>query len=230
MSNTDELSAGIADAVEAHGLALRGGFCPAPDDGVPDAFPGVPARTVLMIGNAGRAMWPHFERERRSEPSPLDRWVARVIEPIAARHGARAVYPSDSPPLPFQRWAARGWPLHASPLGLLIDTEYGLWHALRAALLFDSVLAMPVRAPTTSPCESCVAKPCLTTCPVGAFTAAGFAYQDCRAYLAANAQSPCRAGTCQARAACPIGATHRYGDAQQRFHMAAFSGLVPAPR
>jgi hypothetical protein len=207
-----------------HGLALRGGFAVGAADGVPDFAPGRPALTVLMIGNTGQPMWEAFQRANVTGANPLDRWSKSVIAPIAARHGARVVYPYDAPPWPFQRWAQRAWPLFSSPLGLLVDTEFGLWHALRGALLFDVALDLPVQAPRVSPCESCADKPCLTACPVDAFTADGFDYRGCRSYLATPAGAACNAHGCRARVECPVGQRHRYAEGQLQFHMRAFRG------
>ncbi len=210
--------------VAAHGLVLRGGFVPAEGDGVPDAAAGKSTLSVLMVGNTDGTMWPAFENARRDEKNPLDAWVARVIGPLAKQHGARAMYPYDLPPMPFQRWAQRAWPLHMSPLGLLLDAEFGLWHALRAALLFDRAVALPLVPRTVSPCITCAAKPCLTACPVAAFSAQGFDYQGCRSHLATPLGDDCVNGGCKSRAACPIGAGHQYPLSQRRFHMRSFSG------
>jgi hypothetical protein len=218
----------IASAVAVHGLSLRGGFAVSNHDDVPDVETGQPARTVLIIGNAGDAMWPVFAAARPEGSHPLDRWTRNIIEPIAAEFCARAVYPFETPPLPFQRWASRAWPLHPSPIGLLIDHEYGLWHALRAALLFSAEIALPAHPQTRSPCETCRAKPCLTACPIGAFTDRGFDYQSCRAYLATPAAGACRSLGCRARNACPVGETHRFEPAQQAFHQRSFAGLPDA--
>ena len=212
----------IATAVAAHGLAVRGGFTATNGDGVPECSPGRPATSVLMIGNTGRGMWDAFAATESRGPDPLDDWTREVISPIAAIFGATAIYPFDQPPFPFQRWAQRGWPLFYSPLGLLIDNEFGLWHALRAALLFPDPLLLPALPAQTSPCESCVAKPCLVACPIDAFSASGFDYQGCRDYLHSPASQPCRDQGCGARNACPVGARHRYPDAQVHFHMRAF--------
>lgn len=214
----------IAEAVRQHGLAARGGFVALPDDAVPECAADSPTATVVMIGNNGRAMWDAFGGPHVAGPNPLDRWTCEVIGPIARKHGARAVYPFDKPALPFQRWARRAWPLFTSPLGLLIDTEFGLWHALRTALLFDHVLPLPASVVGVSPCDSCVGKPCLSTCPVDAFSAQGFDYVGCRTYLATPTAHRCRDEGCGARNACPIGTSHTYSAEQSRFHMRAFRG------
>ena len=215
----------IAKALAPHGLALRGGFAAEPADGVPPSLSGRPALTLLMIGNVGGAMWEAFTASNPTGPDPLDRWTRDIITPIAALAGARAVYPSDQPPLPFQRWAQRAWPLHASPLGLLIDADYGLWHAFRAALLFPAQIEFSRPPQQPAPCVTCVAKPCLDACPIDAFTAVGFDYVSCRQFLATPAGSPCLEQGCKARAACPVGAHHRYPEAQLQFHQRSFSGI-----
>jgi epoxyqueuosine reductase QueG len=215
----------LSEAVEQHGLLVRGGFAPGAADGVPEIRPGVPTKSVVMIGNGGRDMWAAFQHHRRNEPSPLDAWTKRTIEPIAARASAIAVYPYDAPPLPFQWWARRASGVTVSPLGLLIDPEYGLWHALRAALLFAEVIEMPPILEAVSPCASCATKPCLTACPIGAFTQNGFDYVGCRTYLGTAAGRPCLANGCRARAACPVGASHQYGIEQLKFHQRSFSGI-----
>ena len=205
-------------------MALRGGFDVVAADDVPAVAPGQPAVSVLMIGNTGRAMWESYQAARVDGPNPLDRWAFAAIEPLARSFGARAIYPYDAPPKPFQRWAARAWPLHASPLGLLIDAEFGLWHALRAALVFPTNVERPQPAATASPCDTCLDKPCLTACPVNAFSPAGFDYVGCRAHLATAAGDDCLANGCRARVSCPIGVQHRHSQAQLQFHQRSYSG------
>ncbi len=220
----------VAAAVAAHGLSLRGGFAPSAADAVPAVSPGTGTATILMVGNLGPEMWPHVAPHIDGGRHPLDRWTRAVIEPIAARFGARAVFPFDEPPLPFQRWAKRAEGLSSSPVGVLIHPEYGLWHAYRAALLFPvAVEGVPVADAAPSPCESCEDKPCLSACPVAAFSPAGYDVPACAGHLASAAGAPCHAHGCRARDACPVGRAHRYGEDQIRFHMRAFSRAIVPP-
>jgi len=216
-------------ALQRHGMLIRGGFRLTAEDeqglvGFPylAARPGV--RTLLLIGNAGPALYEAFFAS--GDPvgkDPLDDWTRRVIAPIAAKFDARALFPFGGPPwLPFQRWAMRAEGLKASPLGVLIHPEFGLWHAYRAALIFDQAQDLPVRPALDHPCDSCVARPCLTTCPAGAVTAAGYAVDNCAAHVASRDGEVCRTSGCLARRACPIGAAHRYPDRALAFHMTAF--------
>lgn len=192
---------------------------------LPEDLPaGVLGRTAVLIGTIGGEGFDIFAAARRDEPDPMDRWAKRVVDPSAARLGARAAFPSDKPYLPFQRWAMRAEDVHPSPLGLLIHPMHGLWHAYRAALLFDRAIGgVPERSGAPSPCQSCAAKPCLSSCPVGAFTGSSYDVAACAGHLRADVTPRCRQLGCRARDACPIGRASRYGEAQIAFHMRAFA-------
>jgi len=219
----------IAAALLANGLILRGGFNFAPGEAPPPGPSGTPAKSVLLVGQAGAAPWPHFlrwrEKQSRTIANPLDTWSRDVIGTVAKTFGARAVSPSDKPYLPFQQWAMRAEGLKPSPLGILMHPQYGLWHAYRGALLFEQEL--PVQAAEAAPhlCDTCVEKPCLKSCPVDAYAAQGFAYQSCLAHVRGANGGPCRSGGCLDRNACPYGTAYRYPPEVQAFHMAAFASL-----
>ncbi len=185
---------------------------------------GLSSCTAILIGTVGGEGFDSFECQRRDEPDPLDRWAKRVIDPVAAKLGARAAYPNDTPYLPFQRWAQRAEDVHPSPLGLLIHPEHGLWHAYRGALLFSgAVEGLPARSERPKPCDSCPTKPCLTACPVDAFTGTSYDVGACASHLRTDAAPRCLTLGCRARDACPVGTSSRYSDAQIRFHMRAFA-------
>ena len=232
--------AAIEAALAREGLIARGGFHPEPGDGVPGLEGGAPARTLVMLGNRGSALWRAFAAspEFDTAPNPLDTWSARVIGELAAELGATALFPFGGPPhLPFIAWAKRAEPVAESPLGILIHPDYGLWHAYRGALAFAEALALPPRAERPRPCDTCADKPCLGACPVGAFSAAGYdvagpkvAGDDvagydvsaCADHLSAPAGADCMAEACRARRACPIGREYLYAPEQARFHMTHF--------
>ncbi len=136
------------------------------------------------------------------------------------------MHPSDEPFQPFQRWAQRADDVWPSPIGLLIHPVHGLWHAYRGAFLFaDEVTGLPTVGIRSNPCLMCVDRPCLSTCPVDAFTPAGYDSASCAGHVRSDREPDCRADGCAARRACPVGVEFRYGPDQMRFHMDAFVGL-----
>jgi hypothetical protein len=214
-------------ALAAHGLVVRGGIAIRDDDALPALPSGVPARSMFLIGNVGGAMWPAFaaSRDRLVPPGstdPLDDWTRAVIAPLADQLGATALYPFDGPPFyPFQRWAERAEPVAPSPLMIYIHPKHGLWHAYRAALLLPDE-ASSAREPAPPPCDSCAGRPCLSACPVNAFTGTGFDDMACARHVDSDAGTECRERGCLARRACPVGAGLAYPPAQMAFHMEAF--------
>jgi hypothetical protein len=212
------------------GLILRGGFDFRADETRPAGPCGEPAASVVLIGNAGAGYWPVFMRWRKAQPAgladPLDAWSRTVVEDVAETCRARVIMPSDRPYAPFQRWAMRAEGLRPSPLGILMHPDYGLWHAYRAALLFDVPLSAKKGAgePDASihRCDLCVGKFCLNTCPADAFADGGFDHAGCLSHVRSDAKPGCRDG-CRARNACPHGHAYRYEAEVQRFHMDHFA-------
>ncbi|MGF1611045.1 MAG: ferredoxin [Kiloniellales bacterium] len=222
-------------AIERHlaglGLVARGGFHPRTEDGVPALPDGRAAGTLVIVGNAGPALWRVFAAAPEAAagaPDPLNRWSERVLGDLAGRFGGRALYPFGGPPYwPFVAWAKRAEAVWESPLGMLIHPDYGLWHAYRGALALPERIALPPRRVRAKPCETCSGKPCLSACPVGAFTPAGcgpasYDVAACAGHVGAPAGADCLGLGCRARRACPIGRDYLYDGAQARFHMEAF--------
>lgn len=209
----------------AYGLIARGGFHPAADDAVPGLADGRPAKTVVLIGNAGDALWPVFSTSPEAgdgQPHPLDRWSRRVIGDIAAEFGGDACFPGDGPPwLPFVAWARRAEPVIESPIGILVHPDYGLWHAYRGAILLDRAIALPAPDHRPPPCDTCPDQPCRRACPVGAFAPGGYDVTACTDFLSSAEGARCGSG-CLARRACPVGQQYNYPRAQQALHLDAF--------
>ncbi len=217
--------ASICTAVEATSLLPRGAFHPTHADGVPAMADGREAGTVVLVGVVGGSCWDAFQaaEESRQSPDPLDRWSRRVVTGLAAELGADALFPFGGPPfLPFIRWARRAEAVHPSPIGPLIHPEYGLWHAYRGALAFAESIELPPADERPRPCDTCADKPCLTTCPVGAFSRDGYDVSACVGHIGGNRGGNCLGGGCLARRACPVGVAYQYVPAQMGFHMRAF--------
>ena len=213
----------IASALRNRSLALRGAFHPMAEDAVPSLRDGRPAETVVLAGNVGAHMWRAFSASQRRGAHPLDAWSKELLTTLAADLAADALFPGDGPPyLPFQRWAMRAEPVHQSPLGILIHPDYGLWHGYRGALVLAERIALPPRDGRPSPCQRCVDKPCLSSCPVDAFQERHYEVATCLRHLEDVRGEDCRALGCRARRACPVGRAHTYGPDQARFHMSAF--------
>ncbi len=183
-------------------------------------------RTIVLAGMVGREGWSAFAASPEAGDGladPLDRWSRRVIEALAQDLGGAALFPFGGPPFwPFQQWARRAEPVHASPIGILIHPRYGLWHAYRGALGFSAVLAVPDLKPVPSPCDSCLGRWCLRACPVGAFSGSGYDVDACVGHIRSAAGADCMGLGCRARRACPVGAEHAYPPDQANFHMRAF--------
>lgn len=217
----------VARAVAAEGLGPVGAFHPRRGDGVPDGI-----GTLVLLGPDDGAMWRAFQAAPEAAdglPDPLDRWSRRVIDSLAARLGAVALYPFGGPPWhPFQRWAVLGEGAVASPVAMQATPSRGLWASWRGALGFSATLALPERR-FVDPCLGCNA-PCLTACPVGAFSGGGYDVAACVTHLGNDGGAACRAG-CLVRQSCPAGASVGLPAGQRAFHMAAFlSAHAPANR
>lgn len=225
----------LAEALLPHGLRLRGGFrlAAAIDAALQQHVPD--ARTLLLVANTGSEMWRRSGAAIRAmgPVHPLDRWTRAVIEPIARAQGGAALFPFDGPPYwPFQRWAERADGVRSSPLGIQIHPEFGLWHAYRAAILLPVELDLPEPQWRGHPCDTCTDRPCLSACPVGAFSGTRYEVDHCVDHVVStkNQDKGCYHRGCLARLACPVGAQWRYQPDHATFHMEAFVAARLADR
>lgn len=180
-------------------------------------------RRIVLLGQAGRRLWETIEAAGGTGEHRFDETSTTIVERWLVRHHPRAswqlLYPSDML-VPLGRLGTHaGWGA-PSPLGLGIHPTWGLWQAHRVAFAIDADLApTPLTVPPHA-CATCVDRPCVTACPVGAVSMdAPFDVATCGANRLTDG-SEC-AHQCLARNACPVGAEHRYGDAQMAYHYAA---------
>lgn len=213
----------ISKAVAPVGMICCAGFYPLSKDGI-DA----PAGTVVLVGNAGPAMWRAFaaslpKTARDQDPDPLDDWTRDVLTQAALRLEARVLFPFEGPPFhPFMRWAKRAEPIAQAPIGPLIHPRYGLWRAYRAAFVLRDAIDLPLAETTPSPCAACSDRPCTTGCPVDAIRRDAYDVQRCIGHVRSEAGGDCLAHGCRARRACPIGVSYRHEPEQAAFHMRKF--------
>lgn len=207
----------ILTSIRRSSFTPMGWFEVSADDRVPHN-----AKFMILVGNAGADMFRRFAREREPATDTIDDWTRDVLGGLATELSAQVVFPFDKPALPFLSWARRAGAGHVSPLGLNIHSTYGLWHAYRAALLFDVAFDIPPLSAGAHPCESCADKPCLAACPVNAFSGTSYAVETCASHVGSPVGSDCLDGGCLARRACPVVRGFTYHPYQAQFFMRAF--------
>ena len=185
---------------------------------------------ALLIGNIGSSLWPAFSESAENADGkldPLNRWtmsqVSAAVQQLPDGVVEEIRYPFGETVWPFQQYARHALGIEQSPLGLLIHPEFGLWFAFRAVLVFSRSITSPAKLadPADHPCDTCIDKPCLNTCPIGAFTAEAYDYPACKAHVGSAAGSVCYSGGCLARQACPVGRHYANEQPHQAFHMRA---------
>ena len=201
----------------AERLELLGGFA------VAEGEAGFPAgtRTLLLLGPKEPGFWAHLKAQPEwRDPDPVDRWSRRVIGRIACDLAAKALFPFGGPPYhPFYQWALRTGRVWDSPVRLLVHSGQGLMVSFRGALALKEVVEVP--PPQPRPCDACAA-PCLTACPAGALTGAGYDVPGCHAWLDRAEGAECLSGGCLVRRACPLSQSYARLPEQSAYHMRQF--------
>lgn len=189
------------------------------------------ARSALVFGNGGGALWDTFLADLRRDPrglteeaNPLDAYVRRVVTQADALLG-------DVPRRWF--WAAADAEVHIdfrllaglagmgvqSRLGLLIHPTFGTWLGLRAACFLAEDLPANAAAPV-DPCAGCPA-PCVTACVGDAFRDSRWEVDRCVRF---HRDADLCERTCASRFACPVGADRRYTPEHYGYHAHRKSG------
>ncbi len=185
--------------------AVRHGLQPRPGE-----------RRLILLGHAGRHLWDCVQASGIGGEHPIDDYcrqtVARLFAEHLPGHRYRLLYPGSAPVGLQALGQLAGWH-HASPFMVGVDAEWGSWYAYRAVILSTADFApMPV-VERRGPCLDCRDRPCIAACPAGA-AGDNFRLDRC-ADERLRPASPCARG-CLARSACPVGAEHRYAEAQIR--------------
>ncbi len=189
------------------------------------------ARSIIVIGNGGAAMWRAFTRHAGQHPgwwnrdNPLDDFTREVIERgvvnAVRSAGVRctAVYPfmNDARTLNFIELGKIAGIAGPSILGVTVHPVYGPWIAFRAALLVDEEIDSPGEALGFDPCPGCTARTCIPACPAGAVSVdSGWDIPRCLTHRV-EVEADC-APRCHARAGCVLGPEHRYPDDELAYH------------
>lgn len=215
------------DQVEAaaaeQGLAVLGAFHPSAS--VTQLFPA--SGTVVLLGMKGMHSWAAFTSAREyadGAADPLDRWSRRIISIIADRFHGTAYFPFGGPPhVPFVAWALASGRAFTSPSQMLVHDEVGMLLSYRGALHIDADLFIPAPPRQASPCDSCVDRPCLSTCPAHALVDAGpYNLPACHDHLNTSEGADCMSRGCRARNACPLSAGADRAPGQNAHHMEYF--------
>jgi len=186
---------------------------------------GVVEGTILLLG-PNAVFWDIFQNSAEyqdGKADPIDRWSLRVITQLAERLHATPEFPFGGPPYaPFLDWALKSGRAWQSPVGMLVHDQLGLMVSFRGALRFADAIDAPL-SDAERPCDSCIDRPCLTACPVGALTAEGYDTASCADHLRVKEGAACLNG-CLVRRACPYSEGAHRQDAQNQLHMKAFLG------
>ncbi|MEP2715559.1 ferredoxin [Pseudophaeobacter sp.] len=220
-ANPQPCYARIAKAAQVPGLMIYGALHPAKQ---PVAL--LTSGTLVLLGT-GEGFWPIFSRSREyveALPDPVDQWSTRVISDLATTLGAKAYFPFDGPPyVPFVNWALASGSAFTSPSQMLVHDEVGMMISFRGALHFDQSFDIPPPVLAQSPCATCTAKPCLTSCPARALVDGGpYDLAACHHYLDTPAAAPCMTEGCIARRACPLSQGAKRCFDQTAHHMRYF--------
>jgi hypothetical protein len=199
------------------------------------------ARSIVVLGNGGGALWNALKIHASSNPqwwqreNPLDDFTREVVErdiatPLRAS-GVRCtvIYPfmNGGPTLSFIELGKVAGIAGPSILGVTVHPVYGPWIAFRAAVLIDAVLDSPGEAAGFDPCPQCTARSCIPACPAGAVDAnSGWNIPKCLTHRV-EVEADCTP-RCHARAGCVIGPEHRYPDEELAYHqMRALRSMRP---
>ncbi len=177
-------------------------------------------RQVILFAHGGQRLWGAMQKEGAAGDNPVDEYTVRVVTEWLSRTqpgmAAEILYPLTDSPVPLvELGALAGWH-HSSPFRVGIGSAFGSWFAYRALALADSDLPVTKPMEGPKPCDSCIARPCISACPAGAAQIERFEADACYDHRLTSCSS-C-ASTCQARAACPVAREHAYMPDQMAYH------------
>lgn len=188
-----------------------------------------PAQGVLLLLAMGRDFGARTPFDSLSA-HPFDERARGLVLPFISDHllahdpETQLVYPSGATRVDLMAWLTAAKAQYPSRLGIGLRPDCGTWFAVRAAVVTN--LTDPAEAwlrerypaldlSKDSPCVRCDGTPCVNACPAAAIDTSFHLLRCVDQRLLP--ESTC-APRCDARLACPVGAEHRYPDAQLGYH------------
>jgi hypothetical protein len=162
---------------------------------------------LILIGNGGQLFWSSLKKTGHTSKEPVDDFTVSLVsdwlKSLAPKIAGKIIYP-PSCKLDLQKLGQlAGWH-HRSP-------------AYRAVILTDSEFDLTCNdGQESSPCKTCVDKPCATHCPGKAVAENSFDLNNCISYRQQK-NSSCQT-TCQSRISCPVAIEHQYTEEQIHYH------------
>lgn len=246
MPDARPIFAAIRAAAERHGLNLAAAvpverYDAAVKPAARAALIDPAARSIVVLGNGGGALWAALKAHAARNPgwwereNPLDDFTREAVERDAAALARAAglrctvAYPfmNGAPALDFVTLARTAGIAGPSILGVAVHPRFGPWIAFRAALLLDALLDAPGDAAGFDPCPGCATRSCIAACPAGAVSfPSGWDVPRCLTHRVEQ-EADC-AGRCHARVACVLGPEHRYPEGELAYHqMRALRAMRP---
>ena len=180
---------------------------------------------LLLVGHGGKGFWTALKKKPyiQTTPHPVDHYSAEsthiTLNECLPSVNSERLFPQATCSVNLIALGeCLGWH-SASPLGMGIHHQFGIWSAYRALWWLDAELDEPTLEKITAAdvCATCTSKACIAACP-----ASSLAWGEmpnlgrCADYRLAP-ESAC-ATTCLARIACPVAPKHRYCEEQMSYH------------
>ncbi|MDF1663669.1 MAG: hypothetical protein P1V97_18010, partial [Planctomycetota bacterium] len=203
--------------VKADGLNLVGVI---PSQTARKSWNGLPtyaypdAGSFLLIGSGGRGHWDFVQTQNTKGEHPIEEtaWASVRKALPSFIPGARLLSQKESYGFDLRSLAVQaGFGTLSPHLLLVLHPKYGPWISLRALLYCPADLEPATPIPDYQPCQSCD-KPCLTACPVGAYSLdnAWNVHKCANHRLDEETPEDHCASQCHVRLACPVGREHAY--------------------
>lgn len=182
---------------------------------------------LLLIGHGGNLLWQNVKRWQQINQSkhPIDDFSILNVEEFLSKKLSsddfEIVFPiSNKPYVNLQALGKiAGWH-YPSPFALGVNQQWGSWFAYRAVVLLNShyVTQFPMTETdnSPSPCESCITRNCIQSCPVDALAGDSLDLSRCLSYRK-QSNSDCK-DRCVARMVCPVAKSHQYSLEQIQYH------------